>query len=38
MQQYCSNRLAKFKVPTVWEFVTEFPRTSTGKIKKNLLK
>ncbi|WP_231158656.1 MULTISPECIES: hypothetical protein [Clostridium] len=38
MHQYCSNRLAKFKVPTVWEFVTEFPRTSTGKIKKNLLK
>ena len=35
---YCSERLSKFKVPTVVEFVTEFPRTSTGKIKKQLLR
>ncbi len=35
---YCSARLAKFKVPTVLEFVTDFPRTATGKIKKSLLK
>lgn len=38
ISNYCQNHLAKFKVPTVWEFVEEFPRTSTGKIKKNLLK
>ncbi|MCD3350644.1 AMP-binding protein [Clostridium botulinum D/C] len=38
IEKYCADRLAKFKVPTVWEFVKEFPRTSTGKIKKNLLK
>lgn len=38
ISKYCSDRLAKFKVPTVWEFVEEFPRTATGKIKKNLLK
>lgn len=36
--EYCSMRLAKFKVPTVMEFVTDFPRTATGKIKKSLLK
>lgn len=35
---YCTKRLAKFKIPTVIEFVKDFPRTSTGKIKKHLLK
>lgn len=35
---YCSSRLAKFKVPTLIEFVTDFPRTATGKVKKSLLK
>lgn len=35
---YCDARLAKFKVPSFVESVTEFPRTATGKIKKNLLK
>ncbi len=34
---YCEQHLAKFKVPTQIVFVTEFPRTATGKIKKNLL-
>lgn len=35
---YCTERLAQFKVPTLVEFVTSFPRTSTGKIKKQLLR
>lgn len=35
---YCAERLAKFKLPTLFEFVEEFPRTSTGKIKKQLLR
>lgn len=35
---YCSKYLADFKLPSVVEFCKEFPRTSTGKIKKNLLK
>lgn len=35
---YCAARLSKFKVPSIVEFVTDFPRTATGKIKKNLLK
>ena len=34
---YCEQHLAHFKVPTLIEFVNEFPRTSTGKIKKNFL-
>lgn len=34
---YCEERLAYFKIPTQLAFVTEFPRTATGKIKKNLL-
>ncbi|WP_242947121.1 AMP-binding enzyme [Clostridium haemolyticum] len=38
IQKYCTDRLAKFKVPTVWEFVKQFPRTSTGKIKKKSIK
>ncbi len=35
--RYCEERLAYFKIPTQLAFVTEFPRTATGKIKKNLL-
>lgn len=35
--EYCSEHLSKFKVPTIVEFVTDFPRTATGKIKKQLL-
>lgn len=36
--EYCSLKLAKFKVPEYMEFVTEFPRTSVGKIQKNELR
>lgn len=35
---HCAHQLSKFKVPTIVEFVDGFPRTSTGKIKKQLLK
>lgn len=38
VESYCSKRLCKFKVPTIWEFVSDFPRTATGKIKKKELK
>jgi crotonobetaine/carnitine-CoA ligase len=31
-------RLARFRVPEVIEFRTEFPRTSVGKIQKHLLR
>ena len=38
LEQYCSDRLSKFKVPSFWQFVDDFPRTATGKIKKKELK
>lgn len=34
---YCKEHLSHFKVPTIVEFVEQFPRTATGKIKKHLL-
>ncbi|NLH01906.1 MAG: AMP-binding protein [Clostridiales bacterium] len=38
IMDYCAARLSKFKVPTIIEFVSDFPRTSNGKVKKQLLK
>lgn len=35
---YCAQRLSRFKIPTILELVEEFPRTVTGKIKKQLLR
>lgn len=35
--EYCKGKLSSFKVPTLIEFVEEFPRTATGKIKKKQL-
>jgi crotonobetaine/carnitine-CoA ligase len=36
--EWCSQSLADFKVPRYIEFRTEFPRTPTSKIQKNVLK
>ena len=35
---FCKERLAKFKVPSFVEFKKSFPKTSIGKIQKNLLR
>jgi crotonobetaine/carnitine-CoA ligase len=35
---FCAERLAKFKVPSFVEFRESFPKTSIGKIQKNILK
>ncbi|MHB1043128.1 MAG: AMP-binding protein [Eubacteriales bacterium] len=35
--KFCAERLVKFKVPGIVEFVNEFPRTSVGKIQKHIL-
>jgi acyl-CoA synthetase (AMP-forming)/AMP-acid ligase II len=35
--QHCSERLAPFKVPRYLEYLTELPRTSSGKIAKQEL-
>jgi len=33
----CRRRLPLFKVPTVVEFRSDFPRTASGKVRKHLL-
>lgn len=35
---YCRERLAKFKVPDSIEFISDFPRTSVGKVQKHILR
>ncbi|GIU90654.1 MAG: hypothetical protein KatS3mg010_1753 [Acidimicrobiia bacterium] len=34
----CNEQLAKYKVPEVWRFVDDFPRTPMGKIRKTELR
>ncbi|MFV0482924.1 MAG: AMP-binding protein [Bacteroidales bacterium] len=31
---YCKGQIATFKIPFYWKFVSEFPMTVTGKIRK----
>jgi carnitine-CoA ligase len=38
LQNWCTDRLAAFKVPEFIEFRDELPRTSVGKIQKHLLR
>jgi carnitine-CoA ligase len=35
---WCAQRLARFKVPSLIEFVDDLPRTSVGKIQKEVLR
>lgn len=35
---HCTGRIAGYKIPQVWEFVTEFPQTASGKIQKFALR
>lgn len=37
LTDFCSERLAKFKVPKYFSFVSELPKTALGKTKKYLL-
>lgn len=32
--KYCKGQLDTFKIPRFWKFVTEFPTTVTGKVRK----
>lgn len=32
--EYCKTGLARFKVPKYIKFITEFPKTTTGKVQK----
>jgi acyl-CoA synthetase (AMP-forming)/AMP-acid ligase II len=38
LSEYCAKRLAKYKCPKEFVFVKEFPRTSSGKILKRILR
>jgi len=35
---WCAGKVADFKVPGLVRFVPDFPRTSLGKVRKNILK
>jgi fatty-acyl-CoA synthase len=34
LREYCKGQIATFKIPKYWKYVTEFPMTVTGKIRK----
>ena len=36
--EHCREHLAKFKVPTIVEFAGELPKTSIGKVRKDVLR
>ncbi|MGB9678402.1 MAG: long-chain-fatty-acid--CoA ligase [Thermoanaerobacteraceae bacterium] len=38
IQKFLKNKLAAFKIPQIFEFVTELPKNAAGKIQKKLLK
>ncbi|MDI3262172.1 class I adenylate-forming enzyme family protein [Aerosticca soli] len=38
LRRYCLDRLAQFKVPQRFHFVTELPRTGTGKVARERLR
>jgi fatty-acyl-CoA synthase len=38
LRDFARDRLAHFKVPSAFEFVTQLPKTATGKIQKYLLR
>ncbi|SDS86234.1 AMP-binding protein [Actinoplanes derwentensis] len=37
LRDWCTERLARFKVPRYWEFRAELPMTSSERVAKNLL-
>ena len=37
LQAFCRDQLAAFKVPKVFHFVTELPKTATGKVQRTAL-
>jgi long-chain acyl-CoA synthetase len=38
IQRYCRDRLAPFKIPKEVVFVSDLPKTSSGKVRRHLLK
>jgi long-chain acyl-CoA synthetase len=37
LERHCRERLAAYKVPRAWQFVSDVPKTSTGKVLRRLL-
>jgi long-chain acyl-CoA synthetase len=37
LMAYCERNLARFKCPTAMEFVSELPKSATGKVRKGEL-
>lgn len=37
LTNWCRDKLAKYKIPVRFVFVTDFPRTASGKVRKPLL-
>ena len=38
LRQFCREHLAHFKVPQGFTFITELPKTATGKVQKYILR
>ena len=38
LRAYCRERLTHFKVPTLYVFVDDLPRTASGKVRKTVLR
>lgn len=38
LKEYCKRYIAPFKIPRYVEFVTDYPKTSSGKIQKHILR
>lgn len=37
LERHCRERLASYKVPRAWQFVSDVPKTSSGKIMRRML-
>ena len=35
---FCQGKIASFKIPRYWKFITEYPMTVTGKVQKYLMR
>lgn len=38
IKAFCKERLASYKIPRRWEFLSELPKTSAGKLDKKVLR
>ena len=36
--EFCTGKIARFKIPKFWEFVKEYPMTASGKVQKYKLR